>query len=90
MKFAISTIIYGTGSDGQYVWSNERVVGYMFINTGNCVISLNKVKLYPGGVLKTLEPGMVDTTKWQILLDKFDSCATTNAQLTALIYEKVI
>jgi hypothetical protein len=87
MKFAISTILYTGKDNGQYVWSNDRVLGYCFINTGNCAIQLNKFILQPGGVLKTLETGMVDTTRWQILFDTFSACSTTNAELTALIYE---
>jgi hypothetical protein len=88
MKFAISTILYTAKDNGSYVWSNENVIGYCFINTGNCAIQLNKFTLQPGGVLKTLETGMVDATRWQIILDTFSACAITNAQLTALIYEK--
>lgn len=89
MKFTISTITYGNTSNGQYIFRNERTIGYMFINTGNCILKLNGIKLNPGGVLKTLETGMVDHTRYQIQLDLFNPCSTTNAELTTLIYEKV-
>jgi hypothetical protein len=61
----------------------------MFINTGNCILTLNQIKLNPGAVLKTLEPGMIDMTRYQILLEVFNTCSNTNAELTTLIYERI-
>jgi hypothetical protein len=89
MQFTISTITYKFPANGQYVFRNERTIGYMFINTGNCILTLNQIKLNPGAVLKTLETGMIDMTRYQILLDVFNTCSGTNAELTTLIYERI-
>jgi len=89
-KFAISTITYTGKDNGQFIWRNENVLGYIFINTGNCVVKLNNFKLNPGGVYKTFETGCQDMTKWQIILETFSPCSITNAELTTLIYERVL
>jgi hypothetical protein len=90
IKFAISTKLYTGNDNGQFIWRNDNVLGYIFINTGNCVLRLNNYKLNPGGVYKTFETNCQDTTKWQIIWESFNPCSITNAELTTLIYEKVL
>lgn len=90
IKFAISTKLYTGNDNGQYVWRNENVLGYVFINTGNCILKLNNFELNPGGVLKTFENNCQDTTRWQIIWDSINACTLSNARLTTLIYEKVL
>lgn len=88
MEFAINTVLYSAKDSGTVVFRDEKTIGYQFINSGNCPVWLNNYLLYPGDCWKTLEPGMIDKTSYRMNFVQFDSCATTNAELTALIYVK--
>jgi hypothetical protein len=90
MNFTIDTILVNadSGRNGQVVFRNADTLGYMFINSGNCKLTLNNVSLNPGAVLKTFERGYVDMTSWRCTFDIGSACGTTNGQLTCLIYTK--
>lgn len=85
-KFVIDSVTYTANDNGTYVFRNEKTIGYCFINTGNCAISLNNYKLQPNSSFKTFERGMIDATNWQMLFATFNSCSTSYSELTCLIY----
>lgn len=85
-KFVIDSLTYTANDNGQYVFRNEKTIGYCFINTGNCAISLNNYKLQPNSSFKTFERGMIDITNWQMIFSTFNSCSTSYSELTCLIY----
>lgn len=90
MQFTIDTILVNadSGRNGQIVFRNDATLGYCFINSGNCKLTLNNIELLPGAVLKTFERGYIDMTPWRVLFDIGSACGTTNGQLTCMIYTK--
>jgi len=85
-KIKYSNITYYSKDTGTVVFRDKTTIGYIFINTGNCVCLLNNFPLQPNSVLKTYEPDAIDLTQWRINFSQFSSCATTSAELTVLIY----
>lgn len=88
MKFVIDTIVYNSTKNGMHVFRDDRTIGYIFINTGNCPVQLNNYLLQPNTVFKTFEAGCEDMTKWQMIFKTFDSCSTINSSLTCQIYSR--
>lgn len=87
MKFVIDTILMQPDvNPNQVVFRNDLTLGYLFINSGNCPLLLNNVKLNPGGTLKTFERGCIDQTLWRVLFQAGGSCGSTYGQLTVLVY----
>jgi hypothetical protein len=89
-KIKINTQVYGVQDSGNVVFRDSKTVGYIFCNTGNCVIQLNNFPLYPNGVFKTYEVDAIDLTQWRMLfqIQPSDACAPA-AELTVLIYSEV-
>ena len=85
-KFVIDSVEYSSTNTGEYVFRDESTLGYTFINTGNCSVSINNYILLPNSSLKTFEYNMKDITRYQMLFNTFDACSTTNARLVVLIY----
>lgn len=88
MKYVIDTIVYNATKNGTHVYRDEKTIGYIFINTGNCAVQLNNFLLQPNSTFKTFESGYEDMTRWQMIFKTFDACSTTNSNLTVLIYSK--
>jgi hypothetical protein len=88
MNYVIDTIVYNANKNGSHVFRDDKTIGYIFINTGNCAVQLNNFTLQPNSTFKTFESGYEDKTKWQMIFDDFSSCATINSSLTCLIYSK--
>jgi hypothetical protein len=88
MNFVIDSVEYTTTQTTEDVYRDDSTIGYCFINTGNCPITLNNYVLLPNSSFKTFEYGMVDITRWKMLFQPFDACSTTNARLVVLIYSK--
>lgn len=88
IKFKISTNNYYAEDSGTVVYKDKETMGYLFCNTGNCLVLINNIKLPPGGVFKTFEQGFIDTTQWRILfiVNDFSSCGGESAELTVLNY----
>lgn len=88
IKFKISTQNYYEQDNGTAVYRDADTLGYLFCNTGNCVVSLNNIVLPPGGVFKTFETGYKDTTQYKVkfTIDDFSACGGGSAELTTLIY----
>lgn len=88
IKFKISTSNYYQQDNGKAVYRDANTLGYLFINTGNCNVSVNNILLPPGGVFKTFERGYIDTTQYKILFTINDgsACGGDSAELTTLIY----
>jgi len=85
-KFVLDSVEYSSTNTGEYVFRDESTLGYTFINTGNCSVSINNYILLPNSSLKTFEYNMKDITRYQMLFNTFDACSTTNARLVVLIY----
>jgi hypothetical protein len=85
-KFVIDSVEYSSTNTAEYVFRDESTLGYCFINTGNCSVSINNYILLPNSSLKTFEYNMVDITRYQMLFNTFDACSVTNARLVVLIY----
>ena len=85
-KIKFANVSYYAKDTGTVVFRDKSTIGYIFINTGNCVCTLNNFPLQPNAVLKTYEPDAIDTTQWRINFSQFSACATTSAELTVLIY----
>ena len=88
MKFVIDSVEYSSTQTTEDVFRDENTIGYCFINTGNCNVTINNYTLLPNASLKTYEFGMVDETRWKMKFDTFDACSTTNSRLVVLIYSK--
>jgi hypothetical protein len=86
IDFETSTVIYTAKDSGNAVFRNEKTLGFLFMNTGNCPVKVNNMTLPPSGFFKSFEIGGRDLTNYRILFDQFSSCATNNAELTVLIY----
>jgi hypothetical protein len=91
IKFTIDTIDYYGGKDnGSIVFRNDKTLGYIFMNAGNCNILLNNMILLPGTTFKTFEVGYVDQTRWRMNFQvTAGTCGAINAQLTTLIYNAI-
>jgi hypothetical protein len=89
INFEISTITYGAKDNGLVIYRDEKTIGYVIANTGNCPIYINNYLLQPNSWIKTFEPGYIDKTQWRMNMQTFDACATNNAELTILIYSKL-
>lgn len=87
-KFVIDSLEYTSVHNGEYVYRDENTIGYCFINTGNCTLSINNYVLLPNSTLKTFETGYIDLTRWQMNFNTFDACSTTNSKLIVLIYSQ--
>ena len=85
-KFVIDSVEYNSNNTSDYVFRDESTLGYCFINTGNCSVTINNYILLPNSSLKTFEYNMIDITRYQMLFNTFDTCSTTNARLVVLIY----
>ena len=88
MKFVIDSIEYTSINNASDIYRDESTIGYVFINAGNCDVTLNNYVLVPNSTLKTFETGMVDVTKWQMLFSTFNACSITNSKLVVLIYSQ--
>ena len=91
MNVTIDCVIYGLTPDTTTrIFRNENTIGYIFVNTGNTPVQLNNYVLQPQAVYKTFENNLLDKTEWKIQFLKtnavYSSCASVNAELTALIY----
>ena len=89
-RFITNVIILSAAESGQIIFRDINTLGYIFINTGNCPVMINNYLLQPSGSLKTFEPNMQDLTAYRINFNQFSACATINAELTAIIYNKVL
>lgn len=90
-KIEISTVLYGAKDSGTVVYRDNSTMGYEFYNSGNCVVSINNLKLSPGSTYKSFERGYIDVTQWRINFDQtniYSGCATNYAELTVLIYSE--
>ena len=85
-NFVIDSVEYSSTNTSEYVFRDESTLGYCFINTGNCSVSINNYVLLPNSTLKTFEYNMKDITRYQMLFNTFDACSTTNSRLVVLIY----
>ena len=86
IKFSLDTILYGIKDTGTAVFRDERTLGYCFINTGNCAITLNNFILQPNTSYKTFEAGCQDKTVYRMKFSTFNQCSIDNAELTVVIY----
>ena len=91
LKFTIDTLIFGFESNNNSVYRDDKTLGYIFSNTGNCPVQLNNIILNAGDTFKTFEPLCQDMTKYKVLFsqrnqDTTDACIIESAQLTIIIY----
>jgi hypothetical protein len=88
IDFEISTITYEWKDNGTTIFRDEKTLGYIITNTGNCPIVINNFLLRPASFIKTFEPGYRDTTTYRILMQNplNSQCAEYNATLSVLIY----
>lgn len=89
-KFITNTIILTAAESGQVVFRDINTIGYNFINTGNCPVMINNYLLQPSSSFKTFEPNMIDFTSYRINFQQFSACATLNAELTIILYNKAL
>lgn len=94
MEIKTECIVYGIEPGSTVnIFRNEVTIGYIFINTGNTVITINNFILYPGTTWKTVEAGFIDKTIYKANFTQTNSlyptCGTNNSSLTAIIYSKV-
>jgi hypothetical protein len=89
VKFKTDTIIYGVKDSGTAVFRDERTLGYLFINTGNCPVLLNNFILLPNSSLKTYEPNSCDCTVYRMNFKDFNTCTADYSELTVLIYNSI-
>jgi hypothetical protein len=92
-KFTIDTLIFGIESNNNSIYRDEKTLGYIFSNTGNCPVQLNNIILNAGDTFKTFEPLCQDMTKYKCLFSKrnlndnaIQDCIDNSAQLTIIIY----
>jgi len=85
-KFKLDTVIYSSKDSGTSIFRDDKTLGYIFINTGNCSVWLNNYLLLPNSSLKTYEPQSKDCTIYRMIFNPFDTCSTENSELTVLIY----
>lgn len=86
IKIKLDTITYGINDTGMAVFRDEKTLGYNFINTGNCSITLNNFILEPNTTFKTFETGCIDKTVYRMIFNTFNQCSIDNAELTVVIY----
>lgn len=89
VKFKVDTIIYSEKDTGTAVFRDEKTLGYLFINTGNCSVWLNNYLLQPNSSLKTFEPDCCDCTTYRMTFNGFNSCSIDNSELTVIIYNRL-
>lgn len=89
MDINISVKNYNTN---QPIYRDNNTIGYKFVNTGNCIVYVNEVKLNPCDELNTMFSGMRDQTLWRCRIVTTNtvnqSCSTSNANLQVIIYSK--
>ena len=50
-KFVIDSVEYSSTNTAEYVFRDETTLGYCFINTGNCSVTINNYILLPNSSL---------------------------------------
>lgn len=90
IPFNISTKNYNTN---QPIYRDAKTIGYKFLNTGNSIVYINEIKLFPQDEVCTVLPFMKDETLWKCRFDNTNSsnqqCSTSNANLQVLIYSTI-
>lgn len=90
-NFEITTLLYGAKDSGTVIYRDASTMGYEFYNSGNCIVTINNLKLSPGSTYKSYERGFKDVTQWRINFNQtniYSGCATNYAELTVLIYSE--
>lgn len=91
-KFTLDCILYGISDNNNSIFRNDKTIGYLFENSGNCPLQINNIRLNSGDVLKTFEPLCEDLTRYKVNFitqgQNLQPCVNNNAQLTAIIYSK--
>jgi len=91
-KFTLDCIVYGITENNNNIFRDDKTIGYIFENSGNCPVQINNIKLNSGDVFKTFEPLCEDQTRYRIVFltqnQGLTTCVNNFAQLTAIIYSK--
>ena len=88
-KFNVSSKNYQANAP---IYRDLKTIGYKFVNTGNCIVYLNEIKLYPSDELSTFAPLMNDQTLYRVRFDTTNanqSCSTSAANLQVLIFSTI-
>jgi hypothetical protein len=91
-KFTLDCIVYGISDNNNSIFRNDKTIGYLFENSGNCPLQINNIRLNSGDVFKTFEPLCEDLTRYKVNFitnnQGLTPCVQNFAQLTAIIYSK--
>lgn len=91
-KFTLDCILYGINENNNSIFRDEKTIGYLFENSGNCPVQINNIRLNSGDVFKTFEPLCEDLTRYRVVFlnqnQSLTACVNNFAQLTAIIYSK--
>jgi hypothetical protein len=82
LKFVTSTKQYRIAGK---IERSENTIGYHFVNTGDVIVWINNLPLYPSGVLDTMYAGYQDDSNYQIT---FDIASGTNPELTTIEFQQ--
>lgn len=66
--------------------TNENVLGFHIVNTGDCVAYINNFPLYPSGVLDTMYSGYSDRSLYRV---KFEA-GGVNPEITVITFNQKV
>lgn len=91
-KFTLDCIVYGINENNNSIFRDEKTIGYIFENAGNCPLQINNIRLNAGDVFKTFEPLCEDKTQYKVIFltngQNLQPCVSDYAQLRTIIYSK--
>lgn len=71
--------------------TSPDALGYEFINSGNCTVFINELKLPPGASWKSFQFGAIDATPYRFRFvpnPNLTACSSQNAALTVITFIK--
>lgn len=82
INFTTDTKIY---TEAGAIVREPNTLGFHFVNTGNNIVFINNLPIYPSGVFDTMYYGMKDVSKYYI---RFDIVIGANNELTCISFNQ--